>query len=598
MNYRTLLHLLLLTALSWATYLPGLTSHGLTNWQEAQRALVAREMQARRDWIVPTVDGRPYLAKPPMIYWWQLAIASVRGQQTGELELRLTVALAGWLGVLATYLAARRILAGAGPPDATADTAALWSAAFLTTGLLYVRSARIGELDILLVPFTVAAIGAIHTAWRSHLDRARTHFPAVALAILAAIGAMLTKGPPALLAIGIAGYGGIALWEAAKAGPRTRRDVICASAGGLSLAAAAGALSPAKLPTADGLIGLLLFAAIGAALGTLAGRLARPAAAVACFRAYARTHPIAVLGLPFLALWIWGRLVTARVGAAAVDAAARVEAADNLRPLVLESPLNNLEAAVYGVGLGSIAAIAAAVLWLRRRERPAASPGTAVMVAWVVGGLVAFSLLGKGVPRYLTPVWPGIAILGGWGMARLLAAAPRPKRLTRLALAAVLGLAIGQSWWYGLERERRFADRSPRAMIAELQATPGFDPAHFAMFEFEHPAVDFYAGRSIESLADTEPRPGLVGLGPRTIADLHAQLRSEGGSSILLIRRTQSGKDQDLQSARSRLLAAGFAVEDIPLRSRFTVDNRRTDIDAVCVIPVTPAGTASPAPGS
>src|SRR5687768_2218011 len=100
------LHLLLLTAVCGLTYLPGLTAHGLTNWQEAQRALVAREMQSRGEWIVPTVNDRPYLAKPPMIYWWQLAIAKARGAQSGEFELRLTVALAGWLGVVALYLVA------------------------------------------------------------------------------------------------------------------------------------------------------------------------------------------------------------------------------------------------------------------------------------------------------------------------------------------------------------------------------------------------------------------------------------------------------------------------------------------------------------
>src|SRR5262245_42746940 len=102
--------LLLLTVLCWAVYLPGLTSQGLANWQEAQRALVAREMQAREEWLVPTVEGRPYLAKPPMIYWCQLALAGARRVTTGEFELRLTVALAGWAGVLATYGVGRRML--------------------------------------------------------------------------------------------------------------------------------------------------------------------------------------------------------------------------------------------------------------------------------------------------------------------------------------------------------------------------------------------------------------------------------------------------------------------------------------------------------
>src|SRR5690606_5322492 len=43
-------HLLALGALCAVTFFIGLTTHGLTNWQEAQRALVAREMAQRGDW--------------------------------------------------------------------------------------------------------------------------------------------------------------------------------------------------------------------------------------------------------------------------------------------------------------------------------------------------------------------------------------------------------------------------------------------------------------------------------------------------------------------------------------------------------------------
>src|SRR5690606_9868631 len=66
--------LLALGALCAVTFFVGLTTHGLTNWQEAQRALVAQDMAQRGDWLVPTVNGAPYLAKPPLIYWAQLAL--------------------------------------------------------------------------------------------------------------------------------------------------------------------------------------------------------------------------------------------------------------------------------------------------------------------------------------------------------------------------------------------------------------------------------------------------------------------------------------------------------------------------------------------
>lgn len=561
---------LLLTALCAAAYVFGLTDHGLTNWQEAQRALVAREMQARADWIVPTVDGRPYLAKPPLIYWSQLAIATLRGTTTGEFELRLTVALAGWLGVLATYLVARRELG---------DLAARWSALFLATGLLYVRSARIGEIDILIIPFAVAAIGAIAAAWRTHLDRNRTNLPAVALAALASALAMLAKGPPALLVIGLAGYGAIALHHAWSTS-WSRRDWITGAAAAVLLASASAWLARDERWDADAVIGLLLMAALAVPLGATLARLAAPARLIAIFRAYAHTHPIAVLGLPILALWGWGKLVESRIGPEAVRAAARTEAADNLRLLVPESPLNNLEAAAYGAGLGSILAIAAAAHLMRRREP--ITPRLWVLIAWAGGGLIAFSLLGKGVPRYLTPLWPALAMLGGWFFAGALSRVRSPQRLAWWAAAAVIAFALGQGWWYGHERERRFADRCPRAFLAELLAVPGVDRARLAMFEFETPAIDFYAGVPVEALADVEPRPGLVGVGPRTIADLRADMERSGKPWTLLIRATQPA-DQDPRPALDRLRDAGLAAEPIPLNTRFTIDNRRTEVRAVRV---------------
>jgi 4-amino-4-deoxy-L-arabinose transferase-like glycosyltransferase len=82
---RTILELIALTLLCAFTYGFGPTHHGLTNWQEAQRALVAREMFDRGDWIVPHANARPYLAKPPLIYWCQLglAIATVMRRELG-----------------------------------------------------------------------------------------------------------------------------------------------------------------------------------------------------------------------------------------------------------------------------------------------------------------------------------------------------------------------------------------------------------------------------------------------------------------------------------------------------------------------------------
>jgi 4-amino-4-deoxy-L-arabinose transferase-like glycosyltransferase len=579
--------LLLLTALCWAVYCTGLITHGLTNWQEAQRALVAREMQSRHEWIVPTVHGRPYLAKPPMIYWAQLALSKIAGGRTGEFELRLSVALAGWIGVLATYIVGRRLenrdLEAGAKTAANSGEAAWWASLFLATGILYVRSSRVGELDILLVPFTVIAIGAVQAAWRSHLDRKRTNYPAVLLAILCATGAMLTKGPPGLLAIALAAYGGVALWHGQEAREPARTHPpsgtlprLAAACGAFLLPAAALALNwPPRLGF-EQLLGLALYGTIGAAAGWVIGTCLRPPAAGAIIRTYARTHPVAVLGIPFLALWAWGQLVAARIGPDALNLAVRTETADNLRALVLASPTRNLSAAAFGAGLGSFAALGAGVWLVRRRIR--LTPELAILVAWVAGGLIAFSFLGKGVGRYLTPLWPGLALLGGLWWARTWPTLPLARWMRGITLLAVALLALWQGWWYAIGRELYHAERSPRAIIGELFSRPDFDISRFATLDFDTPAIDYYAGRSIPFLS------------ARSDSDAARLLQSH--DYTLLVREEALSSD-DLRP----LLAAGLRVERIQLESEFRIDNLRSPVVAVRINPPS-AGASPPAPSA
>src|SRR3954462_2303433 len=47
----------------------GLGSFGLTGADEPRYAQIAREMLARHDWIVPTLNGNPWLEKPALLYW-------------------------------------------------------------------------------------------------------------------------------------------------------------------------------------------------------------------------------------------------------------------------------------------------------------------------------------------------------------------------------------------------------------------------------------------------------------------------------------------------------------------------------------------------
>lgn len=574
--------LLILLALCAVAYFIGLTTHGLTNWQEAQRALVARDMWARAEWIVPTVHGEPYLAKPPVIYWCQLALARLTGTTPGEWHLRFTVALAGAAGVIATYLVARRLLA---PEDSALaasprhahwhEHAAFWAAAFLATGILAARSGRIGELDILLIPPTVIAAGAVDAAWRAQRAGRPTRWGAVILACACAAFAALVKGPPALLTIAIAAYGGIALWHASL--PSTpARDRLARVAALLALVAG-GALLARRVGSASEAVGLVLIAAALAYLAWLVARLADPARFAGLFRSLWRTHPVAVLLTGAVALWLWSKAVALRIGPEAVASAVRTEADDNLRLLVLDSPLNNLEAAAYGVGLGSIAAVIALV-WLIK-DKPRLSPGMTTVVAWCLLGLIAFSLLGKGVPRYLTPIWPGIALLGGAWAASAIRDLPRGRGLARVFAAVVALLAVGQGLWYGYGREALNPERSPRAFSRDLLTAAG--ATRVVALDVWHPAIDFYLGAEVPAFAALDP--GGHPLGARPPLRKLVEIVKESGEAWTIICPAPAGAEAVPSALLERLNAMGLRAEPLRLAHTLIVGNGRTEVVAARV---------------
>lgn len=617
--------LVCLLALCSVTFILGLTSHGLTNWQEAMRALVGRTMGLGADgaldgapggpanWIVPTINGEAYLAKPPMIYWCQLALARARALFGGDgvpglFELRLTVALAGTLGVLATYFVTRRLFgatrtgrladpARAATLDAFGSHAAWWSSLFLATGILYTRSARTGELDILLAPATVIAIGAIHAAWMSHIERRRTHWGALAIAGLAVAGAALTKGPPGVITILLAAYGGIALAVAAAARAEDEPSRSVETVRRCAIGGALGALA-LGLPTALNIekpadvLGTLLVAAAGAAIGAALAPLARAKPFRTLFGAYARTHPVGMALIAAASVYAWSRLVASRIGAEALARAASTETDANLVLFDPESILENLGAASYAVGIGSLLAVSGTIWIITKRPQATRAgpggfggggPGLFVVIAWVGLGLLAFSLLGKGVARYMTPLWPGIAMLGGVLFTTALTAfqhRPLATRLRTVVALAVLILAIGQGLWYGVARERMYAHRHPRAMIEELAALSPAQPP--LVLDFWTPALDYYAGIHIQPVEDVGPWERVAGVHPWSLDTLRAELSRTRGSRLLLIRAVPHRRT--IQTAPiERLREAGFAVERVDVSARFVIDNNRTPVSVVRV---------------
>ncbi|MEN0021286.1 MAG: hypothetical protein AAF747_10425, partial [Planctomycetota bacterium] len=560
----TLRHLAVLVGISVVASYLGLTTHGLTNWQEAMRALVAREMHATQEWFLPTVHNTPYLAKPPMIYWAQLGLAKLTGTEPAIWQLRLTVALAGTASVILAYLAARSLAStprGTGVPPVDAPTrdreeadnnhaarVAFWSAASLATGVLFVRSTRIGELDMLMVPFVIGAVWALAEAWRSGARTGKTHLRAIAAATACTACASLTKGPPALLAIAAGSYGAMLLSAAfsrdATQSATHRPAALAITSAVISVALIAPliwlrASDVADLSTGVGL-GLFCALAVGIAIA-VARFITRPTRARTLLSAFMRTHPVLIIIAGLAPLWLWKQAVNARLDARSdiaapedfIATAAGNEAADNLRVLVLSSPLDNLEAASFGVGLGSVAAVVA-IVWLIQ-DKPRLGTLGFVAIAWAVLGVALFSALGKGVGRYLTPVWPGIALLGGMWLAAGLRDLPWRRTLAIACSVAVAVLAVAQGAWYGLGRELRSPDRSPGALVRDLaqHTEPGFD--HLIAIDMWHPAIDHAAGQLVEPYFLQGPETGFSFGRPEPASALVSRIQASG-PVIALIR--------------------------------------------------------------
>ncbi len=115
---RSRTELLLLVACCGFLLFYGLGALGLLGADEPRYAQVAREMLDRGDWVTPTLNGRPWLEKPPLYYWQAMGAYSVgrrfssaRGS-VNEQTARLPGALDAAIMIAAIYFFLRRFRPG------------------------------------------------------------------------------------------------------------------------------------------------------------------------------------------------------------------------------------------------------------------------------------------------------------------------------------------------------------------------------------------------------------------------------------------------------------------------------------------------------
>ena len=175
--------LILLLVLPGVLLYPCLSFH-LFEPDEGRYAEIAREMTTRGEWVVPLLQGEPYLDKPPLLYW--LTMLSYRAFGIHDWAARVVPALAVHLTVLAVYLIGRRSLG---------ERAAFWGALLLGLAPGFVSMGRLLLLDGLLTLWVTLSVFAAFEAVRAE----RLRWSWWLLSALACGLGILTKGPIALM---------------------------------------------------------------------------------------------------------------------------------------------------------------------------------------------------------------------------------------------------------------------------------------------------------------------------------------------------------------------------------------------------------------
>lgn len=147
---------------------------------EGRYAQIPKEMLTHGSWVVPTLQGEPYLDKPPLMYW--LVALSYKAFGVTPDAARLVPALCVHLTIFAVYYIGRRSIGERG---------ALWSALLLSVAPGFVGVARLLLLDgLLTLCVTVSVLCGFEAVRTGVLKRGWW----LAAAVASGFG-FLTKGP-------------------------------------------------------------------------------------------------------------------------------------------------------------------------------------------------------------------------------------------------------------------------------------------------------------------------------------------------------------------------------------------------------------------
>jgi 4-amino-4-deoxy-L-arabinose transferase-like glycosyltransferase len=173
-------------AIVWVVVFWRLGYSSLLDPDEAHYAELTREMMQSGNWLVPLLDGHPFIDKPVLFHWLQGASVLLLGET--EFAARLPTALAALALIAVTRWVGRALFS----PE-VGNRAAMMFAVIPATFAL----SGVAVFDMVFALFLFGAVGCLLVAAR--MSSRRLELGGYALLTLA----VMTKGPVALVLIGL-----------------------------------------------------------------------------------------------------------------------------------------------------------------------------------------------------------------------------------------------------------------------------------------------------------------------------------------------------------------------------------------------------------
>jgi 4-amino-4-deoxy-L-arabinose transferase len=180
--------LLILAAMAALVFFSGITAPLPYVNSEQRNGEIAATMYSTGDMLVPRLEGKPHLTKPPLFHWLSYAVSCVRGKG-GLLSARAVSAAGAMATILLTYLLGSRLL----------DSQVAWYGACLlfSSLLLFVHHGHRGTFDTTLTAFILLAFYGYASLTGERPVRAKI------LLVLGLAGGFLVKGPIAWILPGV-----------------------------------------------------------------------------------------------------------------------------------------------------------------------------------------------------------------------------------------------------------------------------------------------------------------------------------------------------------------------------------------------------------